>query len=318
MGCDAGDITATLAVADRSATFEAVAERFATTIRGLVGIDAPYSGRADVDVAGLDLGALPVPTDTPLSGQLRARIHAEGSAARAADATVAAVIEALDARWNDQPVTLRSPATPALENRTVTIDALQIDALDSTVAISGHVPLDAGATAGALEVDARLHLATLAGYAPRGTDLSADGTVTVHGSVRGTAAAVDPDLTLALDNGLLIAPALGVPLANVQLQARIAGGAAVIDRLSAEWGSAQLAASGRTPLAFFGALPVAVPPADGGATVEARLSGFNPAALPGSPADVSGRVDLQLTGHAASANLAAAADRLPPARRCRS
>jgi hypothetical protein len=162
------------------------------------------------------------------------------------------------------------------------------------------VPHDAGSAAGALYVDARLHLATLAKYAPRGTEIDAGGTVTVRGRVRGTAAAIDPDLTLALDDGRLMMPDLGVPLSNVQLQARVAGGAAVVERLSAEWGAARFEGSGRAPLAFLGPLPVAVPPAAGGATVDARLSGFNPAALPGAPAGVGERVDLR--GSAASAD----------------
>ncbi len=303
-GREAGDVSATVTLADREAIFAAAAPRFATTARGAVAIDAPYQGRADVTVAGLALEALPLQLDTPLTGRIRADIHAEGPAATPAAAVMSATIEELDARWNGLPVTLTAPATVALADRVVTLADVRIEALDSTATISGRLPLDAGATPGALDLDARLTLATLAGYAPRGFSLSADGTLTVQGRVTGTAAAIDPDVTMALENGLLLMPELGPPVTDLQFQARVAGGVAAIDRLSAAWGTARLESTGRAPLTLLG-LPVAVPNASGGATLEARVTGLDLGAVPGAPAGVSGHVALHVNAAAASADPAA-------------
>ncbi|MCC6990238.1 MAG: translocation/assembly module TamB domain-containing protein, partial [Acidobacteria bacterium] len=172
------------------------------------------------------------------------------------------------------------------------------------------MPLDAGAAPGTLDVDARLHLATLAGYAPRGTSLSADGTMTVQGRVTGTAAAIDPDVTITLEDALVLAPELGTPVTGLQLLARVVGGTASVERLAAVWGTARFESSARAPLAFFGALPIELPAATGGATLEARLTGLDPGAVPGAPAGISGRVDLQVNASAPSADPAAVDGRL--------
>lgn len=302
---DYGPLTARVALADRQATFAAGAPRFATSARGTVGIDAPYAGRADVTVDGLAIEALPLQLDTPLTGTVRARLHAEGPAARPADATVTGTLESLDARWNDQPITLTAPAAIALAERVVTVDRLHLSALDSTATLSGQIPLDAAATPGQIDVDANLHLATLAGYAPRGVAVNADGTLRVQGRLTGSAAAIDPDLTLQLEGGQVMTAALGAPITGVAIDARVAGGTASLQRLDATWGAARLAAAAHAPLSFLGTLPVALPAGTGRATVEARLSGLDLAALPGAPAGVTGRIDAQLQGSAASADPAA-------------
>jgi hypothetical protein len=108
-GREAGDIPATIALADRSATFDAAAERFATRARGLVGIDAPFPGHADVRSPGW-ISARCRCRPTRRSQAVCASTR-RGVRSACGSGVVSAVIEELDARWNDQPVTLRAPAT---------------------------------------------------------------------------------------------------------------------------------------------------------------------------------------------------------------
>jgi len=299
-----GDVSANVSLANRAAVLDAAAERFATTVRAEAGIRAPYPGRAEVLVNGLALEALPLQLETPLTGRLRARVDAKGDGAALANATIAATIEALDARWNDQPVTLDGPATGRYEGRVITIDQLSVKAQNSNVSLSGRVPVDGDASPGALDLEARLDLASLAAYAPRGMALSADGLLTVGGQVRGTARAIDPDLAIALENALVVSPELTMPITGLQLQARVRDGAAVVERLAATWGEAQLGASGRAPLGVLGELPVALP-SRGGTSLEATLSGLNPATVRGAPEGVSGRVGLTVAASAPGADMAA-------------
>lgn len=299
-GREVGPLTAAVIVTNRSASFDAAVERFGSRVNGAVEIDPPYDGRADLTIDDLDLGALPLQIATPLSGRLRAHVHAEGAAAAPADASVAATIEQLDARWNDQPVALAAPATITLSARVLRVDAFRLEALDSTAAVSGTVPLDAEASPGQVELDARLQLSTLARYAPRGTDVSADGTLRVRGRVTGTARSVVPDVSFELTDGQLSTPGLGSPVTALQVSAQVTGGLARISRVAAEWAGARLDASAQVPLAFAGPLPVEVPASSQAAELQARVTGFNPGAVPGAPAGLTGQVAFEATASAAS------------------
>ena len=309
-GREVGPLTATVVLADGSASFDAAVERFGSRVNGAIAINAPYGGRADLTIDDLDLAALPLQIATPLSGRLRAHVHAEGAASAPADASVAATVEQLDARWNDQPVALAAPATLTLSDRILRVDALRLDARDSTATVSGAVPLDAEAPPGQVDLDARLQLATLARYAPRGTDVSAEGTLRVRGRVTGTARAVVPDVAFDLTDGQLSAPGLGSPVTGVQLSAEVAGGLARISRVAAEWAGARLEASAQVPLAFAGPLPVDVPATSQAAELQARVTGFDPGAVPGAPAGLTGRIAFEATATAASMDPAGLEGRL--------
>lgn len=297
---EVGPLSVTVTVADGSATFDAMAARFATQARGVVDIAAPFNGRADVSIDGLDLAALPLDGATPLTGRLRARLHAEGAASAPADASVSATLDEFDARWNEQPITLAAAATLALADRVVRVDPIRLDALDSTLTIGGYAPLDADASPGQLDLDARLQLSTLARYAPPGTEVSADGTVRVRGRVTGTATAIVPDLTLELADGMVAMPALGSPVTAMALSVQIVDGMARIPRVAAEWAGAHLVASAQLPLSFAGALPVQVPPGGEPASLDARVTGFDPGKLPDAPEGLTGQVSFAATATAAS------------------
>ena len=80
-------------------------------------------------------------------------------------------------------------------------------------------------------------------------NVTGDGDVTLTGSVTGTLTSVDPDLVLTVENGVLSAPQIGPGASNLQMRARLAGGAIAVERLTARWGSATVEASGTVPMA---------------------------------------------------------------------
>ena len=187
-------MTARLALAGTSAVLDATAERFAATMRAEAATRSPYPGRAELVVDELALEALPLQLDTPLTGRVRARVDAEGEGAALARATIAATIDKLDARWNDQPVTLDRGARGRYADRVMTVEQLHLRAQESTVSVSGRVPIDPKCLAGRhrFRCPPRPVVAGAA-YAPRDVPLSADGALTIDGDVVGTARALDPD-----------------------------------------------------------------------------------------------------------------------------
>jgi outer membrane protein insertion porin family len=163
------------------------------------------------------------------------------------------------------------------------------------VALSGSLPLadtaDSQAT-GAIDVTAHANLATLAEYAPPDAGLAAQGTLDLSGTVRGTFARVEPDLTLQIANGSVTTPDIAPGLSNVSARARVADGAASVEQLTANFGTAVLELTGTLPLALLPNLPVQVPQASGDAQVLVHVRDFDPGTAPGVPDGLSGRISL--------------------------
>ena len=80
--------------------------------------------------------------------------------------------------------------------------------------------------------------------------------------------------------------------------------------LTANWGTASIEASGRIPLEAVPPLPVEIPRMGGPATVKASVRGLDPAAIPGAPAGLSGRISLDAQASATRADLAALEGRI--------
>ena len=88
----------------------------------------------------------------------------------------------------------------------LTIDQLKLRAEDSTIAVTGNLPLLDRAAPGTITIDAQANLATLARYAPAGTDVAADGRLTLTGTLEGTLKAIDSNLTITVADGLILYP----------------------------------------------------------------------------------------------------------------
>ena len=116
---------------------------------------------------------------------------------------------------------------------------------------------------------------------------------------------IEPDLTLTVDNGLILSPALEPGFSNIVLRARVQNGEADVEQLTANWGTAALQGSGRIPLDVLPQLPVDIPRMSGPAMFKAAVTGLDPSSIPGAPAQLSGRISVEAEGTTASADLAA-------------
>ena len=300
-----GRVVIAATAANGKADIQASAPIFNVDGDAVIGLARPWPATATVRANDLDLAKLPVDLQTPLTGQLRATVEATGDLADPTRGQATANISSFNGSWNQQPFSVTSPSRLRYANERLDVERLQLTARDSTLVVSGQLPLTERAGTGEITVDAKANLATLAQYLPADTNITGDGAVSLTGTLRGTLKAIDPDLVLTVENGLILSPQIEPGLSNVRLRARVANGAADIEQLAANWGSATIDASGRIPLEVVPPLPVEIPRTGGPATIKASIKNLDPAAIPGAPAGLSGHIALDAQVSATRADLAA-------------
>ena len=277
-----GRIALTAVVARKEATVAATAGRFGLNADAVIGVETPYPAMVKMQVNDLNLEALPVELQTPLSGLLRASMEGTGDLANPERGRATATIDAFAGTWKGHSFSIDTPARLAYANERLAIERLRVVAQDSSVLVSGELPMTDRAGTGALTIDGRANLATLVQYAPAGTEVAGSGEMTLTGVIRGTLKAIDPDLVLTVANGSIVTPDIQPGLSNLNLRVQVANGEANINQLVANWGVARLEATGRIPLEVLPALPVEIPRKGGPATFAASVVNLDPAQIPGS------------------------------------
>jgi outer membrane protein assembly complex protein YaeT len=310
---EVGRVTVNAVAKNNEATITASADRFNLDANALVGLMRPWPTTLKVRADNLDLAALPVqasPTSeamqlSGLQGQLRATIDASGNLTEPEKGKATVVFESLEGTWNGRPFTVTSPSPIQYADERLAVEKLEVEASDASLTVTGDLPLTDQAGEGAIDVKLRGNLATVAQYLPPETNIAADGAVALTGSLRGTLKRIEPDLMLTVDNGLILSPTLEPGFSNIVLRARIENGEADIEQLTGKWGTAAMEASGRVPLEVLPELPVEIPRMSGPATFKAAVLGLDPSAIPGAPAQLSGRLSAEVQVTAASADLSA-------------
>ena len=304
-GRQLGRITLNADVASQQATVTTSAERFALDANAVIGVEAPYPAKLDLRVADMQLSSLPLDLRTPLDGRLRATAAAAGNLSNPEQASVDALVDAFTGTWNGHPFSIDTPARLSYAAERLTIERLRLVAQDSELLVTGNLPLADRAGAGAVTLDARANVATLAQYAPAGSGITGAGELTLTGVVRGTMKAIDPELVVTIANGSVASPQLQPAVTHVNVRALIANGVAAIEQLAGRWGTASVSASGRIPLEVVPELPVDIPRKGGPATFSASIADLDPAQLPGTPDGLTGRISVSAEVSAARPELAA-------------
>jgi outer membrane protein assembly complex protein YaeT len=312
-----GNVTAKAVAADNKATITTSADRFNLDANALVGLMKPFPATVKVRVENLDLTVLPVgpkpePSSEPdaprmavgLGGMLRATIDASGDLTDLENAKATVALDELDATWYGRPFTVTSPSPVQYADKRLTVDKLQVNAEGASLTVGGQLPLTDQAGEGEITVDLRGSLTTVGQYLPPDTNIAFDGEVTLTGSLKGTLKRIDPDLQLAVTNGLVLSPLLEPGFSDIELKAKVADGQALIDQLTANWGTATIEGSGRVPLEAVPPLPVEIPRMGGAATFKAALKGLNPASIPGAPPEMGGTISVEAEVSATRPDLA--------------
>ena len=310
-GEDLGRLTVAANVAGKQAHVQARADKFRLDADAHLSTVAPYQTDMQVLVADLDVASLPLQLDPPLTGRIRATLNGSGTLSRPANAEATATIEEVALTWNDQPIAIDGPATIRYANQQLAIDRFIIRAQDSTVALSGTLPVDPQSGEGTVALDAQLNLSTLASYAPNQYGVAAQGRASLTGTVRGSMRAVDPDLVVSVDHGSVIASGAEPGLSNVGLRIEVSHGELVLSSLQADWGTAHLDAKARLPFDLLpDDLPIELPRQSGPAQLQAALTNLELQTLPGVPEQITGTVSVQAEASAARPDLAALTGRV--------
>jgi len=296
---------------NQQATVTASAERFNLDADALIGLTEPWPATVKVRAENLDLAALPMagnpasPSQMPagLQGRLRATVDASGNLTEPERGKATIALDALEGSWYGRPFEVTSPSPILYADERLTVDKVEVTASDASLAVSGELPLTDAAGEGEIDVNLQGNLATITQYLPPETNIAGDGAVMLTGSLRGTLDRVEPDLTLTVDNGLILSPLLEPGFSNIDLRARVANGEADVEQLTANWGTASLQASGRIPLAALPQLPVEIPGMSGPARFKAAVNGLDPSAVPGAPPQLGGQISAEADISAASADL---------------
>jgi outer membrane protein assembly factor BamA/autotransporter translocation and assembly factor TamB len=312
-----GRVVVNVIAMNKEAAITAMADRFNLDANALIGLMRPWPTTVTVRAENLELAALPIQAagTTPqgqsrLEGQLRATIDASGNLTEPAKGQATISLDALEGTWNGRPFTLTSPSPIRYADERLTVEKVEVAANDVSLTVTGELPLTDDAGAGAIDLNLHGSLATLTQYLPPDSNIAGDGAVALTGSLRGTLRRIDPDLTLTIDNGLILSPLLEPGFSNIVLRARVEDGEAEVDQLTANWGTATLHASGRIPLEILPELPVEIPRMSGPATFKAGFTGLDPSAIPGAPPQLSGRISAEANVEAASANVDALAGQI--------
>jgi len=281
------------------------ADRFGLRSTAAIELTPTYPATVEAHLDNLDLQQLPIDLQTPLTGRLSANATSSLQLTQPKLARVDVRIDALAGSWNQQPFALQEPAVMRVAEERITIERLALAAQDSTVTVAGTLPMHVARGEGALNIDARANLETLAPYAPADTGLTASGSLHLAGTVRGNLQFIDPDLQLTIENAAVTTPQLGPGISNLMAQARVADGVAMLEQLSANWSAATIRASAAVPLDLVPALPVEIPRRGGPAKFSADLRNLDLTTVPGAPADLHGLVSVSATGDAARPDLGA-------------
>src|SRR6185503_15214554 len=121
----------------------------------------------------LDIATLPgLPASGTYEGQLRATVEASGDLVAPEKGMATATIESFDGSWNGRPFSVKNASPLQYADERLTIERLQVEAGTSTLSVKGDLPLTTRAGEGALAIDLKGDLATLAQYLPPDTPVA--------------------------------------------------------------------------------------------------------------------------------------------------
>ncbi|HYO84301.1 MAG TPA: translocation/assembly module TamB domain-containing protein [Bryobacteraceae bacterium] len=306
-----GAITADARAANGAATINAKLPAFNLAANGQLATEAPYPARIEVRADNTDLASLPVQMKQPVQGNVTAVVRFTGELSNPQQGEASAEIAALDLTYNEQPLRSEGPLVARYANQRLTIDRATLVARDSRISLTGTLPLEATAGEGEINLNAALDLPSLVQYVPNNEGIQAQGTATIAGTIRGTMKRVDPNITIAVNNGYVLAPSVNPPVSGVNVQGQIRNGALELASATASIGPATLTASGTVPFGLLPAdLPVELPRRQGPASFTAELQDLDLATIQALPDQLSGTVSARFEATAARPELAAVTGRL--------
>jgi len=292
-----GAIDLTADVAGHEARVIANAPSYGVTANASVSTLHPYPAEVSVRAADTDIARLPLENlKSVLSGRVSATVNASGDLSDIENGQVRAQVSNVALGWRNRSLTTEGPIDVQYGNRELTISQASVRLDDSTLHVSGTLPLDAGAT-GELKIDGKTNLATLTDLMPA-ESVQVQGELVLTGNIRGNFKSIDPDVTVSITGGSINASSLPAPLLGLNLMGKLKDGRIILEQLTAEWASAKITAKGEAPFALLPDLPIEIPRPAGPAQASAEIQALRLSALTQPPQNADGTISVKVEAEA--------------------
>jgi outer membrane protein assembly complex protein YaeT len=296
---DVGSIELNGNLANRQAHIVATAPAYAITATASIGTEQPYQTDLKIQANDTEISRLPSQQLRAISGRVSATLNASGNLSDINNARVLAEVPALSLKWRNRVIAADEPINLEYAQHELKVSRAVLRMDDSTIRVSGNLPLDANAT-GELKIEGRANLATLSELIPAETPVNAQGQLNIDGSLRGNLKRIDPEATITVTDGSVETATLPAPLLGLNLSTTLKDGRAVLERLDGEWASAKITAKGEVPFALLPDLPIEIPRPAVPARLSAEIQQFKLSALTKPPANADATVSLKLEAAAST------------------
>jgi outer membrane protein assembly complex protein YaeT len=304
-----GAISASGTLRNDQIAIETTAPRFNLSSTALITGRDPYdftiqlqARDADVSNLGLELA-----NGQSVAGLITAHLSGDGNLINLAEAHFSALIQNLKLQIGKLEVHTQEPVQLEYRDNSIEIpSSATIAGGNSTIEITGRIPIRQPAPEGALRLKGRLDLAQAMEFLPESEGLAVTGTLNLDVALSGAPQKISGEGAITLDGGTIELPQISVPLTGVTLLANIQDGSLVLQRADAAWGQGEISIAGRFPFGLLPQnLPVQFPRDEGPATFSVDLKNFKPESIGILPQGITGLISAHAAGQADRADLQA-------------
>jgi len=285
-------------LADHVAHLIASAPYYGVRANASIGIVSPYAAEAELHVDDADISHFPSEKMKEVAGHVTATVTAKGDLSDIEHAVARAEVPKFQIDWRNHAIRNDKPIQLSYANRELTIYQADLRFEDSTVQLSGNIPLEG--SVGQLTIDGRASLADITSLIPQENPIEAKGQLLLNGSLRGNLKRMDPDLTITLTDGSVESGAIIAPLREANLKAVARDGRVVVEQLTARWGDAKVSAQGETTLAILPDLPIEIPRPDSPVRLSVDVDQFKLSSMTRPPLNTDGTISINIEAQAQS------------------
>ncbi|HTS66552.1 MAG TPA: translocation/assembly module TamB domain-containing protein [Candidatus Acidoferrales bacterium] len=185
---------------------------------------------------------------TPLETSFDAAVRASGSLSRPAVERATASLRNVRVIAGGQEIAGDGPAELSYADGCIHVGRLALKAGDSTLQLSGEVPVDETGRPGSVAVTGTVHLDSLAQFLPGLAPAQIAGTAELNARLSGTAARLEPEGSIAIRDAAFRIPSLPVPVEGLGGEVKLTKGAIELTDIAGKAGSGTLHITGWLPL----------------------------------------------------------------------
>lgn len=294
-----GPVAIAASLKDKDLRMEATAPAIHAHSSASVFNEHPYPFRGELHIANTDLASLgfKAANGQPVTGAIEADISGSGNFSQFAHSQFAAQIKTLRLKAGNLELHTQELTQAEYRDNAIEITSARIISGNSSLLVSGRIPIRQPAPPGSLHLKGQLDLAQTAGFALLPEGYAAAGIVNMDLALSGTLQKPEGEGTIALNNGELRIAGILTPLTGINVLANVHNGSTVLQHADASWGQGVIALKGEFPLGLLPwKIPIQFPRKEGPAVFTLDMNNLRPEASGRLPNGISGLVSLHAEG----------------------